>query len=147
MANLYSQRTYDAALLLRAASLIAASATETTVLNLGAGLVDGDLVLDVTALEVGSTDESYRVMVQGSPDAAFTAGTIAVLADVCLGASASVAKTLGLQGFDDLLGRYIVPFRNERNGTTYPYVRIRTIVVGTIATGMNFSAWIAKDED
>jgi hypothetical protein len=146
MANLYSQRTYDAALLLRAASLIAASATESVVLNIGAGLVDADLVLDVTALEVGSNDESYRVQLQGSPDAAFTAGTIACLADICLGAAGSVAKTLSLQGFDDTLGRHLVPFRNEKNGTTYPYVRIRTIVVGTIATGMNFSAFIAKDD-
>ena len=74
MANLYSQRTYDAATLLRAQSLIAATATEATVVTLGAGLIDADLVLDVTAIEVASTDESYRVMLQGSPDAAFTAG-------------------------------------------------------------------------
>ncbi len=146
MANLYSQRTYDAALLLRAQSLIAATATESTYLDIGAGFVCGDLVLDISALEVASTNESYQVFLQGSPDAAFTAGTIADLAEITLGASASTAKVLGLQGFDDLLGRYIVPFRNERNGTLYRYVRIRTIVVGTIAAGMNFSAWLAKDD-
>lgn len=145
MANSHAQRTYDSATLLRAQSLIAATATESTILTLGDGLVSAELVLDVSAIEVATTDESYRVMLQGSPDAAFTAGTIAVLADVVLGASASLAKVLGLQGFSDTVGRHIVPFRNEKNGTVYPYVRIRTIVVGTIATGMNFSAWIAKD--
>jgi hypothetical protein len=42
-------------------------------------------------------------------------------------------------------GRFAVPFRNEQNGTLYPYVRIYTEVAGTIATGINFSAFIAKD--
>lgn len=144
-ANLYSQFTYDASLVLRAASLIAATATEAGSLNVGSGLVCGNLVIDVTAIETDTNDESYRIMVQGSPDAAFTAGTIAVLSDVCLGASGSVAKTLGLQGFSDTAGRYVVPFRNEHNGVTYPYLRIRTVIVGTIVTGINYSAWLAKD--
>ncbi len=146
MANLYSQRTYDAALLLRAASLIAATATETTVVTLGNGLVDSDLIIDATAVEVGSANESYQIILQGSPDAAFTAGTIANLAEITIGASGSTAVTLGLQGFDDVLGRFLVPFRNERNGTLYPYVRLRTVVVGTIATGLNYMAFIAKDD-
>lgn len=145
MANLYSQRTYDASLLLRAASLIAATATESTYLDIGTGLVEGDLVIDATAVEVGSGNESYQIVLQGSPDSSFTAGTIANLAQVVIGASGSTAVTIGLQGFDDAAGRYVVPFRNERNGTTYRYVRLRTVVTGTIATGLNYSAFIAKD--
>lgn len=42
-------------------------------------------------------------------------------------------------------GRYVIPFRNEEGGTTYRYVRLSTLVAGTIATGINFSAFIAKD--
>jgi hypothetical protein len=42
-------------------------------------------------------------------------------------------------------GRYVIPFRNEEGGTTYRYVRLSTLVAGTVATGINFSAFIAKD--
>ena len=33
-----------------------------------------------------------------------------------------------------------VPFRIEKNGTVWPYVRVYTDVSGTIATGINVSA-------
>jgi len=45
---------------------------------------------------------------------------------------------------DSAIGRYIVPFRTERNGTTYQYVRLYTDVTGSIATGINFSAYLGK---
>ncbi len=41
-------------------------------------------------------------------------------------------------------GRYQVPFRTEKNGTVWPYVRIYTEVAGTIATGLNFSAYLSN---
>jgi hypothetical protein len=148
MANLYSQRTYDAALLLKAAALVASSADGSLILDVGVGLVDADLVLDVTAMEVDSNDESYTVILEGSPDAAFgTAANIIPLAMIVMGDHASTAGALCAMGADDTVGRYIVPCRNERNGTTYRYLRIRTVVAGTIATGINFTAWLAKDTD
>lgn len=147
MANLYSQYTYDAALLLKAAGLVAASANSALILDVGNGLLDADMVIDVTALELDSNDESYTVVLEGSPDAAFgTAANITPLAMVVIGDHASTAGALQAQGADDVVGRYVVPFRNERNGTTYRYLRIRTVVAGTIATGINFSAFIGKDE-
>jgi len=150
MANLYSQRTYDAALLLKAAGLVAATANGSLILDVGAGLVDADLVVDVTALEVDSNDESYEIIVQGSSDATFgTAANIASLGSITMGDKASTRLAAGVfqVGTDDVIGRYLMPVRNERNGTTYRYLRIKTIVAGTIATGINYSAWLAKDDD
>jgi hypothetical protein len=148
MANLYSQRTYDAALLLKAAGLVAASADGTLILDVGNGLLDCDLVVDVTALEVDSSDESYTIVLEGSPDAAFgTAANIMPMAKITLGHHSSTAGALQAQGAEDAAGRYIVPCRNERGGTTYRYLRIRTVIAGTIATGINFTAWLAKDDD
>lgn len=144
-ANLYSQRTYDASLLLKAAALVAASADGSLVLDVGNGLVDADLVLDVTALEVDSSDESYTIILEGSPDATFgTAANIASLARITLGHHSAAGNAP--QGFEDLPGRYLVPCRNEKGGTTFRYLRIRTVVAGTIATGINYTAWLAKDE-
>ncbi len=146
--NIYSQRTYDAALLLKAAGLVGASADGSLILDVGTGLLKADLVLDVTALEIDTTDESYTVILEGSPDAAFgTAGNIVPLAKITIGHHSSTAGVLQAQGPDDAVGRYLVPVRNERNGTTYRYLRIRTVVAGTIGSGgINFMAWLAKDE-
>ena len=137
MANLYSQFTYDDSLSLKDAGLVAATTTEATILDLGPGLVDGFLVLDVSACEVASTDEKYTVHLEGSTVAAMTSGSV-TLANIPLGNETAPADA------DTSTGRFAVPFRNEQNGTIYRYVRIYTLVAGTIATGINFAAFIAK---
>lgn len=147
MANIYSQRTYDASLLLKAAGLVAATGDGSLILDVGAGMVDADLVIDVTALEIDSNNESYEIILQGSPDATFgTAANIVPLASITIGDHASTRLGVLTLGADDTVGRYVMPVRNERNGTTYRYLRLTYVVVGTVATGINFSAWLAKDD-
>jgi len=133
----HSRFTYDASLSLKSAGLVAASAAESTILDIGAGLVDGLLVLDVTALEVASTDEIYTVCLEGSNVAAMSSGSVC-LARIELGNAGAPADA------DTATGRFVVPFRNEQNGELFRYVRIYTKVAGTVATGINFSAFIAK---
>jgi hypothetical protein len=135
--SLYSQKTYDHATLLKAAGLVAASAAGSVILDLGDGLMTGDLIIDVSALEVASTDEVYTIALEGSSVAAMTSGSV-VLAEKQLGNVPSPADA------DTGTGRHIVPFRNELNGTLYRYVRIYTTVAGAIATGINYSAFLAK---
>ena len=138
MANLYSQFTYDDALSLQDSTAIITTTTNTTIVDLGAGLVDGFLVLDVTACEVASTNEIYLVCLEGSNVAAMTSGSVC-LAQIELGNATAPADA------DTAVGRIVVPFRNEQNGTTFRYVRIYTEVAGTIDTvGLTFSAFIAK---
>ncbi len=45
---------------------------------------------------------------------------------------------------DTTTGRKIVPIRTELEGTVYRYVRLHTTVAGTIATGINYTAFLAK---
>lgn len=130
---------YDDALSLRDASLLAATATETTILDLGAGLVDGNLVIDVSAIEVATGNEKYTIHLEGSNVAAMTSGSV-TLANIPLGNATDPADAA------TGTGRFVVPFRNEQNGTNYRYVRIYTLVAGTIATGINFSAFLAMDQ-
>ena len=137
MANLYSQFTYDDSLSLKDAGLVATTTTESTILDLGSGLVDGYLVLDVSAAEVASTDEIYLVCLEGSNVAAMTSGSV-TLAQLEMGNATAPADA------DTSTGRFVIPFRNEQNGTLYRYVRIYTNVAGQVATGINFSAFIAK---
>jgi len=106
--------------------------------DLGAGLVEGHLIVDVTAIEIADNDENYKISLQGSSKSDF-ADTFEDLAILELGA----LETLGGDQ-DSLIGRYKIPFRTERNGTTYRYVREYCDVTGTIATGINFSAYLSK---
>jgi hypothetical protein len=146
--NKYSQYTYDANLLLKAAALVAATANGTLELDVGDGLLDAKCVIDATAVEIDTSDESYEIIVQGSTVAGFgTASAIVPLASITIGDKASTRGAAGVIGIgtDDVAGRFVLPFRNERNGTLYRYLRIRTVVVGTIGTGINYSAFVAKD--
>lgn len=144
MANLYSQRTYDAALLIRAAgAAITSTETGSLILDLGNGLVDADLVVDVTAIDVTTGDEAYSLMLEVSPDATFgTSGNIRVAAELRIGGATFTTPN----GAADTAGRFVIPFRNERNGTTYRYARLYTLIDGTTPS-LTFSAFIAKDAD
>lgn len=136
MANLYSQFTFDAATALKAAGLVAAS-TDGAILDLGEGLFDGFLVLDVSAVEVATGDEVYTVSVEGSSVAAMTSLSVCLAKKVLGNIVVPMDNATGV-------GRFVVPFRNEENGVLKRYIRLSTLVAGTIATGINFSAFLAK---
>ena len=136
--------TYDNALLLKDAGLIAADAAGTVsaaakVINVGAGRFEGTVVVEVTVIEV-ATDERYIIAIQGCDAAAFSSG-IENLA--CLELGWTTARAGGAA--TSTVGRYYIRFSNEQNGVIYPYIRLYTDVAGTIASGANFSAYIAKE--
>jgi len=138
MANQYSQFTYDAATSLKAAGLLAAS-TDGPILDLGAGLVDGYLIIDLSDCEVATGDEIYTVSLEGSNVAAMSSGS------VCLAKKVFGNPVVPMDAALSAAGRYVVPFRNEEGGTIYRYVRLSTLIAGTVATGINFSAFVAAE--
>jgi hypothetical protein len=142
MGNQYSNKTYDNSSLIRAsAANITSTETGSVILDIGTGLTEGYLVLDVTTMDVTTGDEAYTFILEGSPDAAFgTAANITVLAMQKLGGATGAAPL----GTADAVGRFLVPFRNERNGTTFRYVRLYTVLAGTTPI-LAFVGWLAKD--
>ncbi len=133
----------DSTMIMKDAGLVAASAAATVassakIVNVGEGLVEGLLVVDVSAIEVDA-NELYAIALQGSDVADFSTGdeVIVELAVLNLGANEVIGGNA-----DSAVGRYTVPFRNEYQGTIYPYVRVYTTVSGTVATGINFKAHI-----
>lgn len=123
---------YDASLLLKDSGLVAATAVGTVggspkVVSLGQGRVDGRMFVDVSAVETDSSDELYRLTLQGAAKADFT-GDVVDLVVLEVGAT----------------GRYEVPFTSERLGTVHPFVRLHTAVSGTVASGVNFTAYLSK---
>lgn len=133
----------DSTMILKDAGLVAASAAGTVasaakIVNVGAGLVEGFLVVDVSAIEVDAT-ELYSIALQGSDVSDFSTGDEVIVELACLNLGAN--EVIG-DNADSTVGRYMVPFRNERQGVIYPYVRLYTTVAGTVATGINFTAHI-----
>lgn len=136
--------TFDADLEFKDAGLIAASAaaqvdSAAQVIDVGTGLFRGQMIIDVSALEIASNDEIYDIVVQGSTVAAFATDT-AIVELAQLNLSAAEVKRTDCNK-DDAIGRYKILFDNENNGTYYRYLRVYTIVAGTIATGINYTAW------
>lgn len=136
--------TFDSLFEAKDAGLVAADAAATVdsaakIIDLGEGLFEGDLVVDITAIEIDSNNERYDIGIQLSDSATFASGIVQgpILAVGAL-------ETLIGADTDSTTGRYVLPFRNEVNGTWYRYARVYTNVTGTLATGINYSAFIAK---
>lgn len=139
MANQYSQFMYDAATVLKAAGGLTASA-DGDILDLGAGMVDGYIVVDLVSAEVATGNEIYTLSLEGSNVAAMSSGS------VCLAKKVFGNLVVPMDGALSAAGRYVIPFRNEEGGTILRYVRLSTLIAGTIdTTGIVFSAFIAAE--
>lgn len=113
----HSGKIFDKELELAASDSSVATTGSDPVL-IGSGLVDADLVIDITTPAAAAT----TVTLQFATDAAFTAAVA--------GPSVSIAK--------DQSGRIIMPFRNDPAGTPLAYARIVPSAAATLG------AFIAK---
>ena len=97
------------------------------IVDLGDGLVEGVMVCDIDAIEVG-TDEDYTLKIQGTQTAAFDGADFVDLAMLKLGHAAVLVGNADVGAAGD---RFVLPFRNEQNGEVYRYVRAYTLISGT----------------
>lgn len=136
MSNIYSQFQFDGDLELKAAGALTTS-TDGNILDLGAGLIDGYVVLDVSAVEIATGNEIFTISLEGSNTASMASGS------VCLAKKVFGNLVVPMDAALSAAGRYVIPFRNEEGGTLYRYVRLSTLIAGGISTGISFSAFIA----
>ena len=133
----------DTLLQLKDAGLVASTAAATVdgaaaVIDTGGGYTEGKIQIDITAIEVASTDEAYYIVLQGSNTADMSAGCVALVT-----LSTGCDSVIGADS-DTTTGRYIIGFNNLADGTLYRYLRLYTVVVGTVATGINYVAYMTK---
>lgn len=132
--------TQDALMEFKDAGLVAASAAAQVdgsdkIVTLGSAYTKARMLVDVTAIEIASNDEHYRIAVQGSTSASFASG-IETLGMLDLGAT----EVRDGGAIDSTTGRYEIAFNNVVNGVVYPYARVYTFVSGNIASGINYVA-------
>lgn len=137
-------KTFDSLLELKDAYLVASSAaaqvdSSNKIIDLGSGDVEGDIIIDVSACEVDNSDEMYIIGAQISSSASFASD----IYEIC---SLKLGDASPLPGDVDMgAGRYLLGFQNRiGDGTAKRYMRIYTTVSGTVGTGINFTAYLAK---
>jgi hypothetical protein len=123
--------TYDNATLLADGATVTVDGAATVsaaarVIDLGAARLDGRVIVDVSAIDVSSADESYVLSAQFSNSPTFASGVIGGPA-IRLGAAAALIG----ESAASVIGRYEMSFANEINGTTYRYMRMYSDVGGT----------------
>ena len=142
-------KTFDSLLELKDAYAVTTSAaaqvdSAAKIVTLGTGKVRGDIIIDVSACEVGSDDEKYIIGVQISSSSTFASDIYEVLT-LPLGSAGTAAGDNLAGDVDMATGRYTIPFQNTiADDVTKSYMRIYTHVSGTISTGINYTAYLAK---
>lgn len=95
------------------------------ILDLRKARFEGTLVLDVAALDLADTNETYSIEVQFSNSSTFASGNIT-------GISIPVTAT----------GRIEQPIVNVKSGVVYQYCRLRHVLGGTTPS-INYQAHVA----
>lgn len=114
------------------------------IVDLGDGLVEGYMIVDIDAIDVAAADELYEIFLQGSQSATFaTAGAVRNLAALELGSGEKLTNGTATTGDQGAAGdRYVVPFRNEINGTVYRYVRAYQEIANGTGETITDTIWL-----
>lgn len=119
--------------------------------DIGVGRWIGKLNIDISAMDLSSVDETYRLFLLGSNDIAFGNGNVEVLASqdwaaltagrlVPTIAPASVAvPTTGKSS-----SRFTLPVTNQRGIFVFRYLQLYAVLGGTTPS-ITLAAWLAGD--
>jgi len=135
-------RVVDELLVLKAKGTVATSmvgenpvGTDTYV-DVGEGRTRGDVVYNVYGASYVSGGTKITFRLQGSKNAAFS--TINDLQILELGDSTRISG-----GSDLTVGRYILPFTNDLDGTVYRYLRHYTTMASS-GTGWQYECYLSE---
>jgi hypothetical protein len=116
------------------------------IIDLGDGLVEGYMIVDIDAIVTDQADLLYEIFLQGAQSATFaTAGLVRNLAALELGAGELLTNATATTGDQGAAGdRYVVPFRNEINGEIFRYVRVYQEIANGTGESITDTIWLAK---
>jgi len=109
----------------------------------GAGRTSGMWVINVTAMDLSSGDESYKFALLGSNDVLFQNGNVDLLAFhdfAAVSAGRVIATLLGPSLAAPT--RIYRPFVNLSQGLVYRYLRARVVIAGT-SPSISVSSWLS----
>ena len=115
------------------------------IIDLGDGLVEGYMIVDVDAILCSAADVLYEIFLQGAQSATFaTAGLVRNLAALEIGAGELMTNATATTGDQGAAGdRYVIPFRNEINGVVYRYVRVYQELANGTGETITDTIWLS----
>ena len=124
-----------------------------TQVDIGPGRFTGYLVLELSALDLSSLDETYRLYLLGSNDSTWTNGNIDTLAtqDFAATTAGRMVPTIcpasnAVPGTGQNSNRFMVPFTNQRGKFIFRYMQLYAVLGGTTPS-ITGNAWISADLD
>lgn len=102
--------------------------------------IDAYLILDVTAIDISSGNETYQIDLMLSNDPAFAAGNAVCAAGIQLGKGASLRGAVAQK--DSVIGRVELGFTNQVSGNIYQYAKLFLTLGGTTPS-INLQAFVA----
>jgi hypothetical protein len=102
-------------------------------------------ILNITAMDLSSGDETYRFFLFGSNDVAFASGNVELLAMhdfASVSAGRLLTPLLGASPANAPLVQ-IIPFTNLWQKITYRYLKSQVVITGTTTT-VTVSSWISS---
>ena len=112
---------------------------EAQVIDLGDGLAEGYMIVDVDAIVVAA-DEDYTIKLQGTQTAAFDGADFVDLAMLKLGHANALVGDASAGAAGD---RFVIPFRNEQNGEVYRYVRVYLEIADGTGESITTTIWLS----
>ena len=109
------------------------------VIDLGDGLAEGYMIVDVDAIVVAA-DEDYTIKLQGTQTAAFDGADFVDLAMLKLGHANALVGDASAGAAGD---RFVIPFRNEQNGEVYRYVRVYLEIADGTGESITTTIWLS----
>jgi hypothetical protein len=115
----------------------------------GPGRMQGNLMLNVSSVALGSTNEFYQFFLLGSYDPSFANGNLDILAAYDIAATAALRLLPTIPGADPAIpdvglsaAQFVIPFSNQRDTNLFPFLNLFVQMGGT-SPSIAFSAWAA----
>jgi hypothetical protein len=120
-------------------------------IDIGVGLWEGRLTLELTALDLSSGDETYRLMLLASNDPAFGNGNVEVLATQDFAAASAgrllptvVPPSVAVPAAGRQSSRFVAPVTNLRGQYLFRYLQLYALLGGTTPS-ISLAAWLAAE--
>lgn len=142
-----SQNSYtlDAEYLLRTfgAQTTSGLGTGNQSVDFGGAYYKGEIIIDVAAMDVVSTNEIYDIIFVLTNTAAFSDNDD-LYERISISLGAAGAKRTSANA-DSVVGRYTLGLDNEMAGTIYRYGRIQCVIGGTTPS-ISYQAFMARNQ-
>lgn len=119
--------------------------------DLGGGRWVGKLNIDISAMDLSSADETYRLFLLGSNDAAFANGNVEILnvQDFAAASAGRLVPTIvppsdAVPTLRKSASRFTIPVSNQRGIYVFRYLQLYAVLGGTTPS-ITLAAWLAGD--